>query len=274
MLKIKILCCLLFLGFDTAFGFENLGSVSTSLGGAGVGAINSIDGVLNNPSSIALFSQKTASIFLSYRAERIYMSDNGAEALFPAALGYSQQEIDFLKQKKYQVVIAQRLSKKLAVGVDVTYKDTTDLKRQSGEYQTVLGISVSSQLLNWLNLGLSYSELPLNDTDLISFYDKNPILKAGLETQFENFVLLRFEVEQQKTIDEDSRLIYKSGLELYLNEWMAFRLGYQNNNVLHQNYLTSGLGFGGSQYGFHYSFVKEAEKQKESYHSIDLALPF
>ena len=32
--------------------------------------------------------------------------------------------------------------------------------------------------------------------------------------------------------NKTDRLVYMLGLENYLNDWVVFRLGYQNNNVL------------------------------------------
>lgn len=91
---------LLFLS-SLAHSFENLGSSSSALGGAGVGALDRIDGAFNNPSTIALFPTRVAAFSGGSKHFRTSFADNGAEALFPAMLGYSQTDINNIKSKTF-----------------------------------------------------------------------------------------------------------------------------------------------------------------------------
>lgn len=260
----------------TAFAqtFENLGSVSTSLGGAGVGAINQVDGAFNNPAAFALFEQRSADISYSKDLFRISLADNGVEALFPAMLGYSQSDIDDVKVKSFYLGLAYVFSPKLSVGANFGFQETKVPFSDDKFRQNLVDVGVMYRPNNWFSIGAAVKNQPLNDTDLPEAMDDRPTQAVGFEVKYDEFVNLRGEYETGKNANSDQRAIVKGGLEILMNEWMQLRIGYQNNNIISQNYFTAGLGFGGPQFGLHYAYVKESEFEKETHHSIDLAVPF
>lgn len=254
--------------------FENLGSVATSLGGAGVGAINLVDGAFNNPATFALFEQRAMDLSFGKKSFRASLADNGAEALFPALLGYSQIDDEGLKVKAFYFGLAYPFSAKFSVGATIGFQETRLPALDEKFRQNLADVGVIFRPNAWFSLGAMIKNQPLNDTDLPNTMDDQPTQALGFETKYDELVNLRGELESGKNAVSEQKMIVKGGLEIILNEWTQLRLGYQNNNIISQNYFTAGLGFGGPQFGLHYAYVKESAFEKEIHHSIDLAVPF
>lgn len=257
-----------------AQSFENLGSVSTSLGGAGVGAINLVDGAFNNPATFALFEQRSADLGFAKGSFRISLADNGADALFPAMLGYSQSDVDDIKVKAFYLGLAYVFSQKFSVGANFAFQESVFPAVEDKFRQNLVDVGVVYRPNTWFSVGATVKNQPMNDTDLSDAIDDRPTQAIGFEAKYDDLVNMRGEYEVGKNTNSDQRAIIKGGLEILMNEWIQLRLGYQNNNIISQNYFTAGLGFGGPQFGLHYAYVKEAEFEKETHHSIDLAVPF
>lgn len=254
--------------------FENLGSTSSALGGAGVGAVNATDGAFNNPASIALFEHGSAAVSLAHKGFRVSFSDNGQDAMFPAALGYHQSEISTVKTKAFHLVLAKAIENKFSFGANIHVQDTKIDQNENTYKQTFVDVATLVKVSNWLTIGAAYKNKPLSDTELSDFIDYNPSLSFGVEMAYADIMNVRIDTESAQNLSLQQRQNYKFGLELLLKDWFMGRLGYQNNNVLSQNYSTVGFGFGGPQFGLHYAYVKESNFEKDSYHSVDLAFPF
>ena len=265
---------LVFFPVLNSLAFENLGSVSTSLGGAGVGSINETDSAFNNPASIYFFQQKSAALSYGSEAQRISLSDNGKDALFPAVIGYSRNTAFDLETEALHLGFAYPISPVFSAGAAFGFQTTKVLPKTNKERQNIVDVGVTYKPTAWLSAGLVLKNQPLNDSDLADTIDDRPTIAAGLEMQYMDLTNLRFEIESGKNTQSDEKQIYKFGLESYMNEWLFGRIGYQNNNLESQNYFTAGIGIGGSQFGLHYAFTKESERQKDDDHSIDLVMPF
>jgi len=270
----KVIQLILFFNFHAVLAFENLGSTSAGLGGAGFGAINATDGMFNNPASIALYERKSAAISSANKGFRVSFVDNGEDAMFPAGIGYHQGEVANIKTKAVHLVLAKNIENRFSFGVNAHFQDIKIEQNENTYKQTLLDAATLVKVNSWLTLGLVYKNRPLADTDLPDSIDYNPILGFGLEMIYPQLVNIRFDTESAQNISLQQKQNYKIGLELLLSDWFIGRIGYQNNNVLSQNYLTLGAGFGGSQFGLHYAYVKESNFEKDTYHSVDLAVPF
>jgi hypothetical protein len=257
-----------------AQSFENLGAVSTSLGGAGAGSVNLVDGAFNNPAAFALFENRSMDLSFAKKAFRISMADNGAEALFPAMIGYNQIDLDGLKTKAFYLGLAHPFSAKFSIGANVGFQQTILPGSDEKYRQNLADVGVMYRPNSWFSLGAIIKNQPLNDTDLPDTVDNRPTQALGFEAKYQELVNIRAELEAGKNTVSEQKMIVKGGMEIILNEWTQLRLGYQNNNIISQNYFTAGLGFGGPQFGLHYAYIKESEFEKETYQSIDLAVPF
>jgi hypothetical protein len=65
-----------------------------------------------------------------------------------------------------------------------------------------------------------------------------------------------------------------TGIETLLNEWMIFRLGYQNDILVGQELLTAGIGFNGPIFSLNYGHQGSIKGVNFDRHSIDLLFSF
>lgn len=257
----------------TALAYDSVGSVSAATGGTGVGTIEAVDGAFTNPASIALFPTKSFSLAYSKNNTAVTLADNGEDVLFAAALGYTQEDIDPLLTKVAHLAIAHTIYKKIALGVDVGFRelklDSSDLKFR----QTVGTAGLTAEITPWLTAGIVSKNYAFNDTDLPDTVDKNATVAVGFALVHEDFAKLRFDVESGPN-QTTTKLKYKTGIETYINDWIITRIGYQNDNVNAMNFFTAGVGFSGPQFGLHYAYQSEAQSKVDTLHSVDLSVPF
>jgi hypothetical protein len=253
------------------------GAVSTATGGTGVGLIEMSESALINPATIPAYSNKQMS--LSYSKDRfaVSLTDNGADALFPASLAYEQTSNDIFKNKIYHLILAYSFNGvkegTFSLGLDFSMHDfkiiSTDLNYKQNKVTTGLFWQINSAA----SLGITYKNKALNDTDLPDTFDQATSINLGLAYVYQKFAQLRADVEKIENQNAD-RLIYKIGVETYLNEWIITRFGYRNDNMNSMNYATAGLGFVGPQFGLHYAYQVEAKNTVDPLHVVDLSVPF
>ena len=70
------------------------GSVSMATGGTGRGTVEPTDGTLLNPAIVAQIPTKYMSFNYTKDHTQVAISDNGRDALFPAALSFVRNEKD------------------------------------------------------------------------------------------------------------------------------------------------------------------------------------
>jgi hypothetical protein len=279
MTKIFILLAFSILFISNSFAAQipnTSGAVSSAIGGAGVSVVDLDDGAFMNPATIPLFSRKELS--LSYSSERFSANivDNGADALFPAAIGYEKYSNDAFKSNVYHLMLAyayESVVGHVSFGADFNLNDTKLTGSDESYKQTRATAGFLWQPSKSFSFGLTHKNIALNDTDLPDSIDKVTTTTAGVAYVYESFAQFRFDVETVEKQPSD-RFIYKIGLETYINDWIITRLGYRNDNVSSQNFTTLGLGFAGPQFQLHYAYQSEAKSTVDPLHIIDLSVPF
>ena len=252
-----------------------IGSVSIATGGTGRGAIEPIDGVLLNPASVSKI--KTQFFAFNYSKEQmaVTISDNGKEALFPAALAFVRTDINNLKTQDMALVLATSILPQLSLGSTISLVEySTSINAIEKKYrQTVADVGAAFTITKNISLGIVGYKVFASDTELEKSQQKQQMFAIGSSYTFDNFVRFRFDVESAPENKVD-RLTYMAGLETYMNEWMIVRLGYQNNNVVSKNFTTAGVGFSGPQFGLHYGYLTNVSNRDEDRHTVDLGVPF
>ena len=258
----------------SSFAFEIQGSASAALGGAGVGSINAVDGGFINPASIGLLERNSASLNIANKGFRVYFADNGSDSMFPAALGYNQADLYGMKTKTVHLMLAKAVQDKFAFGTNVHFQELQIDGLEPTYRQTLIDLAILVKPFEFLSLGLAYKNKPTTDTELSDSIDNNPSLSFGFEYNYIDLLFVKTDIESAQNSNLEQKQIYKFGIETHMNDWLILRLGYQNNNILGQNYSTAGFGFGTANYGLHYAYVKESNFKKDTYHSVDLTMPF
>lgn len=251
------------------------GSVSMATGGTGRGTAEPTDSVLLNPAIVAQIPTKYFSFNYSKDQMGLIISDNGREALFPAALAFNRIELDHLQTQTIGLSLAYSPIPKLSFGLGVGLIEYSfdnsateqKLRQTSGDF------GMTYAFHKYLAIGIVAYKAFSSKSDLDSSLQKQKSIGAGMNYTYESFARFRFDVESGPD-NKMNRMIYMSGLETYMNDWIVLRMGYQNNNVLSKNFITAGLGFAGPQFGLHYAYLSNPADSDDNRHSVDLGIPF
>lgn len=274
MKNIFALVICLFFSFQS---FALVGAVSNATGGSGRGAVDTTDGILLNPAFLVDFPSKYITLNYSQDDYAVTVVDNGKESFFPAALQFVETKTSQVDTRKFGVSFATPRWKILTVGTTVSLVEYSNILNNAGaetKYrQGVADLGLTLALSKNIGFGLVANKVGSTHTELPAGLELQKTVGAGFSYTYANFMRLRFDVLSGPDNKTD-KLVYMYGIENFINEWLVVRLGYQNNNVTAQNYLTAGLGFDGPQFGFHYAYVGNTANQPDQKHLFDLSIPF
>ena len=274
----KKIIFLLLVSFFSISSFAVLappGAVSMATGGSGRGATEPVDSVLLNPSLLALLPTKFFSASYTSQQWGLTISDNGKDALFPAALAFVRSDVNDFKTQQLALALSYAYKKMISVGVNVSmleYERSQKLREQKYR-QTAADIGVMYSPSPEFGIGFVANKISSSKVDLDESLQKQKTIGAGAQYTFANAIRFRYDMESAPDNKTD-RLVYMGGIETFLNDWMIFRVGYQNNNVVAKNYSSLGLGFSGPQFGLHYAYISNVADGSDDKHSIDLGIPF
>ncbi|MBC7465995.1 MAG: hypothetical protein H7256_08380 [Bdellovibrio sp.] len=272
----KIILVLSTLFFSNiSFATPVVGSVSTATGGTGRGTVEPTDSVLLNPAIVAQIPTKYFSFNYSKDQMGLTISDNGRDALFPAALALNRIEVDHLQTQNIAVAVAYSLLPRLSVGLSVGLVEYSfDNSVNDQKYrQTVGDFGATYAFSKGFAIGLVANKIFSSKSDVDLTLQKQRTMGFGTNYTYQNFVRFRFDVETAPDNKID-RMVYMAGLETFMNDWLIIRFGYQNNNVLAKNFTSAGLGFAGPQFALHYAYLSNPANSDDNRHSVDLGIPF
>ncbi len=252
---------------------ENTGAVSAATGGAGVGALEEVDGGYLNSASIALFSKKSFAASFSKYHSNVHLTDNGRDALFPAGIAYTKTDENNIQTQAYHLLVAYEVVSKISLGLDMALREIKMIGIEEKFSQTIVSPAIFYQITQSISAGFVLKNKALSNTILADSLDQNSSLAMGFSYVYEKFAKFRFDFEAPQN-EKTDKMIYKIGLETFINDWIITRIGYQNDNAYSMNYFTAGLGFAGPQFGLHYAYQSEARNNRDPLHTIDLNIPF
>lgn len=262
--------------FLCSVSFGAIGAVSTATGGTGVGAVEPVDGLLLNPAFVADMPAKDFSVNYSADAWALTIADNGQDSFFPAGLQMVSFRTDTLNTQKLGLSFTLPRMKRLVVGatasmVEYSYNPTGNMDNKYR--QAVADVGLTYGITRDIGIGLVANKVGATKIDLQEGLQLQKTATLGLSYTYDNFLRLRLDVESGPDY-KTNKLVNMIGIENYLNEWVVFRLGYQNNKVLEKDYMTGGLGFAGPQFGLHYALISNTVDRSDQKHLFDLAIPF
>lgn len=272
----------IFISFTLAFALlpnsakAFTGAVSTATGGTGRGAVEPVDGVYLNPSIIADLPHKNFAVNFSADKWALSISDNGEDAYFPAAMHFVSQASETLSVQQLGLTFATPRFKKISLGLTASMIEYDQHITSTGQLtfrQSTLDLGFSFAFNKNFGFGLVANRVVASKIQLAENLQLASTVSMGMSYTYRDFARLRFDIESGPKNSTD-RLAYMAGIENYLSDWMVFRLGYKNDNVVSKNYITSGLGFAGPQFGLHYAFISNPANRTEDQHLIDLGIPF
>lgn len=274
--NIFILSATLFLSLTSFASIPNLGAVSTATGGTGRGAVEAVDGIYLNPAFIRDFTSQNFSYNYGKDAWALSISDSGEDSFFPAAIQLLSQKTDLIDTQKLGLTLATPRWRNLVLGATtslVEYTDKTGALIDNKYRQGMVDLGVTLALSKNVGVGFVANKVSSSNVKLIDSLQVQKSMGFGISYTMENFARFRADVESAPDFKTD-RLIYMVGLENYINDWVIFRLGFQNNKVLSKDFITAGLGFAGPQFTLHYAYIADASDQTDQKHLFDLGIPF
>lgn len=253
-----------------------IGAVSTATGGSGRGAVEPVDGVFLNPAMISDLSKKNFSFNYSAEQWGLAIVDNGADSYFPAALTMVRTDTSNLDTQQVALSLATTRWKRVSLGLTASMYEYVELgtgnieqKYRQGVFDAGLTLAITPNF----GFGIVGKKINSGKINLAENLQTQKTTAAGISYTYQKFARFRLDVETAPDNKTD-RLVYMTGLENYVNDWLVFRLGYQNNNVIDKDYITAGAGFAGPQFGLHYAFISNTSTKSEDKHLIDLTVPF
>lgn len=262
---------ILFISMSTWASLESTtrmsGSTASGLGGAGRAAVAPGDVSSLNPANLAhLRGYYLYSRYLP--GETAYaISDNTPETVVPASAYYYQTQFD----RTFKLSFADKIKKKLAIGFSGSFyqfkKDDQSASRANFDF----GLSyVPRDTLGFAFVG--YNLMGASSSDLIK--DRTaPQVGIGSHYIYKGFLRFRADYLTGNNYKvSDGQLMV--GIENYLNRWMTWRLGYQENFNENRDIATVGWGFDLPRFKLNYAYLTETGSEPEIRHSVDLSIPF
>lgn len=254
-------------------------AVPASTGGAGRGAVDPYGIVYLNPAGIARLRDRVISTSISENYFAASLIDAGDGTLVNAGLSYRQQNkvSGDASLRQFTLTVADKTFDYFTFGFNINYFDFRHFSEgASKKLQSDLGLTwVPNERWIFGITGQGYAIQDQGD-EVGTMESLEPLAvksAVGFSYIYANFVRFRFDLESENN-HRWGRPAALMGLESYLNDWILWRLGYQNRSESGAQYVSTGLGFQGPKFGLHYAFIQETRGDKESRHSVDLGLPF
>lgn len=251
------------------------GAISSATGGTGRGAAEAVDSVLLNPSIVANLPSKFLSA--NYNKERwaLTISDNGREALFPAAISFVRSDINEFKIQQLALSLAYAINKRISIGTTISMYEYDQTAQHIDIKNRQTNSDIGIMLIPFANsgIGLTANNIAQSETELSKELQPAKTLGIGTHYTYQSFARFRFDVESAPEYKTD-QLVFMGGIETLMTDFIILRFGYQNNNVIKKNFSSAGLGFAGPQFGLHYSYNANVADNSDYKHSIDLGIPF
>lgn len=253
-----------------------VGAVSSATGGTGRGAVEPVDGILLNPATVSDLPTKNFSVNYSAEHWAMTVTDNGKDVYLPAALRFVKIHTSFIDTQQLGLSLASRRWKKFAIGGTGSMMEYTNYLSGTTEQkyrQTVLDLALTYAAAANFGIGLVANKLGSSKINLSETLQSQQTLALGMSYTYLNFARLRFDIESAPRNNTD-KLTYMLGFENYINDWVVFRIGAQQNKALAKDFVTAGMGFAGPQFGLHYAYISNTADKSEDKHLIDLGFPF
>lgn len=242
-------------------------SISSGLGGAGRAAVAPGDVSTLNPANLAhLRGYYLYSRYLP--GETAYgISDNSPETVIPAAVYFYHNK----DEKNFKFSLAEKVSKRLSLGISGSYyqfhQEDTSASRSNMDFGVsyVVKENLGFALVGYNLLGASSDPLIREQTAALIGIGSHYIYKGFLRFRGDYVTGNNYKMN-------DGQLMF--GIENYINRWVTWRLGYQENLSKIKDLATIGWGFDLPKFKLNYAYLTETGSKPIVRHSVDLSIPF
>lgn len=263
------------------------GPSASGTGGAGRAAIDPGESAFLNPASIALIRRYNISAYYDLGSHPgdgdhhlwgLSLADGSPHNLIAGAVTYVRKKTDqpggaSLTQQDLQIALAGSPIERLTVGI-VGHRLTDQISSSSlpgAEYhQMNAHIGLLFVPIQDLGIGVvAYDFLP-TDESVPTALRLRPTHALGLNYVYESSFRVRLDLVRPDTMNEGRRIDVMAGIETFMVENFAVRVGGQWQETKDRTYFTAGFGYIGPRLSFDYSFQKDVRIGGNDRHLIDL----
>lgn len=190
---------------------------------------------------------------------------------YSAVFSYTDNKIGNQEYKEYRLAVAKLLSRKLSLGMDLSYFGLGRNYLESKAWVGTLGLvyNVNRKLI----LGLSGINLLNTKEDLnLSAVANGQAIRLGGRYLISSLIWAYFDVDRHLDYEDLQKWSYGLGLESQIKEFFLFRLGIFRNDIDDSTSWGTGLSFNGPKLKMAYGL--QINKDRDSVlHMVDLQLP-
>ncbi|HEY8272664.1 MAG TPA: hypothetical protein VIG33_17350 [Pseudobdellovibrionaceae bacterium] len=275
VLKHSVLICLYFnLSSAQAQSFSS--AATDAVGGAGRAAVEAGDVNYLNPAG--LVHLKGRYIYSTFNREDLSLSLSEAtrEVLVPASLSYFQRKMTDALQREIRwqdtrLSLSDFITDKLSMGITGILSSVKINELNYNQTNGNLGFFFTPT--DKFGMGWVFYNVFKGNENIPEEIRFQPRMGGGLNYIYKGFLRYRLDVLSADN-NNFGKPAYMTGIETLLNEWMVFRLGYQNDILAARELITEGVGFNGPVFSINYGHQGSIKGANFDRHSIDLLFSF
>lgn len=280
----KLFVFLAILSLNTLAQAESMvGAVSAGMGGTGRAAIQSNESLYLNPASIALLNRFFAgasyqSGFTNRDTTRhtysLVMTDATEGLMFPGSLGYRRHQISSLGSRyienDFKVGLSRRLHSRLSMGVGFNHLiaenelSGSQTTQNNGDIGLLIGLDP-----NW-GLGVTGENIIKPSEGVPDPLRRSSQIAIGTQAIFDHYLTVRYELLMPLYTESNSYLGHRAGLNVDLQSYFNFSMGYSVDDYRGQNWVSAGFGWMGPRLKLAYSYQNEQRQKLGDRHLVDL----
>lgn len=252
-----------------------ISSTSAAMGGTGRAAVEPIDVHSLNPANLVHLRNRDLHFVGGSRSGLIGLTDNSIDNLFAGALSYSRadrgNEMNEISDEEIRLSFASFVNEKIAVGLTLKQVNTEFGGTTWRQTNSDLGISFVPQ--ERMGLALVFTDLMSSSLESDNPIRLRPRTAVAGHILVNPFIGLRADVVSGPDHDLEKRSLLL-GYEGALNEFIALRLGWGQDENLKTEFGTAGFGFKLPRFRLNYAYQTPIRGEFEHRQSLDLGIPF
>ncbi|MGZ3743812.1 MAG: hypothetical protein ACXWRA_08170 [Pseudobdellovibrionaceae bacterium] len=275
VLKLPVLICLYFISsLAQAQSFST--AATDGVGGAGRAAVEAGDVNYLNPASLVHLKGRFIDSTFNKDDLALSLSESSREVLVPACLSYFQRKItdNFQREIRWQetrLSLADFVIDKLSMGLTGILDSVKVNELTYNQTNGNLGFFFTPT--DKFGLGWVFYNIFQGNQNIPEELRFQPKMGVGLNYIYKGFLRYRLDALSANN-NNFGKPTYMTGIETLFNEWLVFRLGYQNDILAERELVAEGVGFNGPVFSVNYSHQGSIKGPNFDRHSIDLLFSF
>ncbi len=251
-------------------------AATDGVAGAGRAAVEAGDVNYLNPAGLVHLKNRYIYSTFSKEDLSLSLSEASREVVVPASLSYFQRKTTDKLQREIRwqdtrLSLADFITDKLSMGLTGILSSVKINDLNYNQTNGNLGFFFTPT--DKFGLGYVFYNIFGTNENVPEESRLQQKMGAGLNYIYKGFLRYRLDVLTANN-NNFGKSAYMTGIETLLNEWMIFRLGYQNDILAERELITEGFGFNGPVFSLNYSHQGSIKGVNFDRHSVDLLFSF